>query len=63
MKISNIDYNTREEAIATLALALRYLENPEVRAIPFALHVDAIAQRVREVLEKLRKESKSWSNA
>jgi len=46
--------DNNKEIVATLNLALRYLEHPDVRAIPFALHVDAVIQRVRGVLKKLQ---------
>lgn len=40
-------------------LALRYLENPEVRAISFALHVDAASKRLRAAISRSGSESEA----
>lgn len=35
---------------AVLELALRYLDHPDVQAIPFALHASVVADRARHIL-------------
>lgn len=42
---------------AELELALRYLDHPDVRALPFALPAEAAAERCRAALAKARGES------
>jgi hypothetical protein len=41
-------------ASALLALALRYLEHPDVQAIPFALPAAAVAERIRTALARAK---------
>ena len=43
---------TEQEYDALLELALKYLEHPDVQAIPFALPASAVAARIREARAK-----------
>ena len=42
------------ELEAALSLALRYLENPEVQVIPFAMPVSVPVERARALLDKVQ---------
>ena len=42
------------ELLAALQLALRYLEHPDVQAIPFALHASVPAERARRAIAKAK---------
>jgi hypothetical protein len=43
---------TIKELSASLELAIRYLEHPDVQAMPFALHPSAVVERAKAVLNK-----------
>ena len=43
---------TIKELSASLELAIRYLEHPDVQAMPFALHPSAVVERAKAVLQK-----------
>jgi len=45
-----------DELYARLAQALRYLDHPEVQAIPFALHASVVADQCRATLERYENE-------
>ena len=40
------------ELLAALELAVKYLDHPDVQAIPFALHAECAANRAREAIAK-----------
>ena len=42
------------EIIAALKLAARYLEHPDVQALPFALPSSTVAQRIKELVARLQ---------
>ena len=41
------------ELLEVLDLAVRYLEHPDVKAIPFALPSECVANRARAIIEKV----------
>jgi hypothetical protein len=44
--------DTIKELSASLELAIRYLEHPDVQAMPFALHPSAVVKRAKAILSK-----------
>ena len=48
--------NSHDELVAELKLALRYLEHPDVQAIPFAMRASTVADRIHRTLAKLEGE-------
>lgn len=49
--------NSHDELLAELKLALRYLEHPDVEAIPFAMRASTVANRIRRTIAKLEEEN------
>ena len=43
----------RAELVAALTLACRYLEHPDVQAIPFAMNASAPLERARAILRQI----------
>lgn len=48
--------NTRREVLEVLRLAVRYLEHPDVQAMPFAAPVQTVVERAREAIRKAEEE-------
>jgi hypothetical protein len=48
--------NPADELYARLAQALRYLDHPEVQAIPFALHASVVAAQCTAAIERYENE-------
>ena len=48
--------NSHDELIAELKLALRYLEHPDVQAIPFAMRASTVTDRIHRTLAKLEED-------
>ena len=48
--------NSHDELVGELQLALRYLEHPDVQAIPFAMRASTVADRIHRTLAKLEGE-------
>ena len=44
--------DTTADLVAALTLALRYLEHPEVQAIPFALPTSTVATKIKTLLAR-----------
>ncbi len=45
---------TIEKLVASLELAASYLDHPDVKAMPFALPSEAVANRARAAIEKAK---------
>ena len=48
--------NSHDELLAELKLALRYLQHPDVEAIPFAMRASTVANRIRRTIAQLEKD-------
>ena len=48
--------NSHDELLAELKLALRYLEHPDVQAIPFAMRSSTVVDRIHRTIAKLEED-------
>ena len=55
--------NSHDELLAELKLALRYLEHPDVQAIPFAMRASTVADRIHRTLAKLEEDLSEENSA